>query len=77
MANRELFMVENDESGIWYFTSITKAANWMHEDVMLFRYYMSKAKREGKTEWKVRDYTVSLIQNTDDIIYKYIDPERL
>ena len=64
-----LLMAEHDAKGIWYFTSIYHAANALGIHPTLLTYRIAKRKdNEGWTfEW---------VEGTD-VIYKYINPEKI
>ena len=74
--HNKLIMAEHDKYGIWYFTN-RKKIEWALE---IFQgsidWFMRKAALKGENTWKVRDWTFSWVDDSDNIIYKYINPER-
>ena len=68
MENK-LLIVEHPQRGIWYFTNMQKAANWMGITRTTLLQCMGKRKLEYK------DYTFEWIDGSD-IMYKYINPEK-
>ena len=68
MENK-LLIVKHPERGIWYFTNMQKAANWMGIKRTTLLQCMGKRKLEYK------DYTFEWIDGSD-ILYKYINPEK-
>lgn len=65
--NNKLLMVEHPELGIWYFTSIQQAANWLGIQRTHLVYYLNQDSlqyKEYKFEWV----------DGENIIYKYINP---
>lgn len=68
MENK-LLMVEHPQRGIWYFTNMQKAANWMGIKRTTLLQCMGKRKLEYK------DYTFEWVDGSD-IMYKYINPDK-
>ena len=68
MENK-LLIVKHPERGIWYFTNMQKAANWIGIKRTTLLQCMGKRKLEYK------DYTFEWIDGSD-IMYKYINPEK-
>ena len=68
MKNK-LLMIEHPESGIWYFTNIQRAADW----IGIQRTHLLQCLGKNKPTYK--DYTFEWIDGSN-VIYKYIDPER-
>lgn len=68
MQNK-LLKFEHDEKGIWYFTSFCKASNALGCQPNHIKYFYNQN----------RDYKGWTIEEIDgsDVIYKYINPERL
>ena len=68
MENK-LLMVEHPQRGIWYFTNMQKAANWIGIKRTTLLQCMGKRKLEYK------DYTFEWVDGSD-IMYKYINPNK-
>lgn len=69
MNNFRLLMGENNEKGIWYFSSIYKAATAIGVQTNLLKYYIDRSKeyKGWNFEWV----------DGENIIYKYINPEKI
>ena len=68
MENK-LLIVKHHERGIWYFTNMQKAANWMGiKRTTLLQCF-------GKRKLEYKDYKFEWIDGSD-VKYKYINPEK-
>lgn len=68
MEENTLLMIEHPERGIWYFTNIQRAADW----IGIHRAQLTQCL--GKRKPKYKNYTFEWVDGSD-IIYKYINPE--
>ena len=64
-----LLMVDHDEYGIWYFTNVQKAANW----IGIQRTHLIQCL--GKKNPSYKGYRLEWV-NGDNVIYQYINPEK-
>ena len=68
MENK-LLMIKHPERGIWYFTNMQKAANWIGiQRTTLLQCF-------GKRKLEYKGYTIEWIDGSD-VLYKYINPEK-
>lgn len=70
-----LLCAEHDTYGIWYFTNRKKVERALGIVQPLQDYHMRKSQISGEKTWKIKGWTFSWVENGDDIIYKYINPE--
>lgn len=65
----KLLKVEHYEKGKWYFTSVYKVANALDTQATHINYYMGKNKeyKGWNFEWI----------DGENVIYKYINPEKI
>jgi len=64
----KLVKAEHNEQGIWYFTTKAKAARYINTSPTYLDYCLTM-------ERPCKDWNLELIES-DDIICKFIDPER-
>ena len=65
----ELLMVEHPKRGIWYFTNMQKAADWIGiQRTQLLQCF-------GKRKLEYKDYTFEWVDGSD-VKYKCINPEK-
>lgn len=68
MENK-LFKFEHDEYGIWYFTTLYKAAKALGTQPTHITYFMGRGQ-------KFKGWSIEEVDGSD-VIYQYINPERI
>ena len=66
----KLYKVEHDEKGIWYFTTLAKAARYIGtSQTYIIQCFKRACRCKG---WSIEDVSNSI----DTVITRYVDPER-
>lgn len=65
----QLLMVDHPERGIWYFTNLQKAADW----IGIQRNHLNVIMHKKKPYYK--GYELEWVDGAD-VIYRYINPEK-
>lgn len=66
----KLLMIESDEKGIWYFTSIAECARFLNVSNAAVKYFSTGA---NKT---CRGFTHAEWIESDDVLSRFINPSR-